>query len=363
MAKIGLSFYSVRVLAPIKDKAKDEYEFIGLDNINGKNITDCIYDFLLVKAKEYQKDSEKEKIYRPYQIETYDHFVGEDYYFSSIYGIVKSGDYGVEVEIVDSDTSEKVFNQKKEQAGVLPFGFALYFTEGVSTGILVTQSFGSKGMSNHFKNIIENSVEKFCDKFKVKIQNVFPDKYFKRLMEKEQIKDICLETYRKAKPDDKDNTTNNMDLIDYSTKEIKYRNPLLKDKDKLYNIFTKRHSLSEIQGLTNEDEEIKNLKINFVVNGVSKTVNYDTYFNLRISENITDEVSINKDTGHPYSVSLFELMDTYVNMYLINMKIIEAADKNKKCTKIWKRHSHIKINDKNEEEVIDKNNERDIVNV
>lgn len=362
MAKIGLSFYSVRILAPTKKEHKKEFEYISLSDVNGRTVADWIYDFLLLAIEEYHKDSEKEKVYRPYYIETCDHFVGKDYYFSSIYGIVKSGDYGVEVEIVDSGTSEKVFNQSKEQAGVLPFGFALYFTEGVSTGILVTQSFGAKGMSSQFKNIVSNSIECYCDKYKVKINSVFPDAYFKRLIDNQKIKSLCIETYRKPQKIDKDEKAKN-DIIDYSCREIRYKHPIIKDKKRIFDIFSQRWSLKEIKGLTNDDEEIKNMKVDFQVNGITKTVNYDTYFNLRISENITNDVLIDDNTGHPNSLSLFKQMDDYVQMYLINMNIVKETSGNEDLNKEWKRHCHIEINSYGKEKVVDKRNERDIITV
>lgn len=363
MAKIGLSFYSVSVIAPVSVKDEEKYRDVPLDEINEKPISEWIYNFLLDKAERYQKDSDKEKIYRPFNMEISDYMINSDYYFSSICGIVKSGDYGVEVEIVDSDTSTKVFDQKKEQAGVLPFGFALYFSKGISTGILVTQSYGNKGMSNHFKKIVSDSIEKNCDKLKVIIKSVFPDAYFKRLIDNEQIREICVETYKKSNIDDKDEELKDNEIIDYSTREIKYKKPILKDKNKIYTIFAKRRSLGEMKGLTNDDEEIKNLKVNFMVNGVPKTVNYDTYFNLRISEDITNDVSINKNTGHPISSSLFEQMDVYVIMYLISMKIIVEVNNMDECCREWIRHCHIKIADDGSEEVVDKRNERDIITV
>lgn len=363
MPKIGLSFYSVKVLAPIKIKNKEEYKETPLNDVYGKNISDWIYEYLLAKAKGYQKDSEKEKIYRPNNVETSRYIVKEDYYFSSICGIVKSGDYGIEVEIVDSDTSEKVFDQKKEQAGVLPFGFALYFSDGISTGILVTQSYGAKGMSNHFKQIVKNSIEKNCDKHKVIIKNVFPDAYFRRLLDNEQVKDICVETYKKIQNSDKDDKVKDSEIVDYSAREIRFKNPVFKSINRIYDIFSQRHSLHEIKGLTNDDEEIHNIKLNFVVNGSPKTVNYDTYFSLRISEDITDDVLINENTGHPNSLSLFKQMDEYVLMYLINMQVVSEINDNYDLEKIWDRHFHIKINEDKTEEVVDKCNERVVITV
>lgn len=363
MAKIGLSFYSIRVTAPVSLKGKDKYEYVPLDEIRGRTISDWVYDFLLNKAKSYQKDLDKEKLYRPYNMETSEYMINKDYYFSSICGIVKSGDYGVEVEIVDSDTKQKVFNQTKEQAGVLPFGFALYYSKGISTGVLVTQSYGNKGMSNHFKKIVSDAIEENCDKHKVIIKSVFPNDYFRRLIDNEQIKDICIETYKKKNMGDKDEAFKNNEIIDYSTREIKYKQPVLKDKNKIYNIITQRRPLSEMKGLTNDDEEIKNMKVDFTVNGISKTVNYDTYFSLRISEDITNEVSINEKTGHPMSLSLFKQMDKYVLMYLLSMDIISEVDDMDNYYKIWMRHCHIKINDNVSEEVIDKRNERGVITV
>lgn len=363
MAKIGLSFYSVEVIVPSLYKGKETYKRVPLDNLNGKTLSDCVYDFLKKKLEKYQKDLEKEKIYRPSYIETEEYKIDGNYAFSSVFGVVKSGDYGVEVEIVDSDTSLKVFDQKKEQAGVLPFGFGVYFSEGIKTGILVTQSYGAKGMSNHFKKMVTNAIEQSCDKHKVVIKSVYPDAYFRRLLDNEQIKDICIETYKKPKVDDKDDAIKNGEIIDYSTREIKYKRPIFKDKNNIFRMFAERRNVNELKGLTNDDEEIKNIKVDFLVNGIPKTVNYDTYFNLRIAEDITNDVKINNDTGHPQANSLLEQMDNYVLMYLVNMKIISEMDKGSKLERDWSRHCHIKTTEDDKEEIVDKRNEKDTITV
>lgn len=79
-------------------------------------------------------------------------------------------------------------------------------------------------------------------------------------------------------------------------------------------MFTKRRSLSKIAGLS-DDETITNISINFG----DKSINYNAYFNTRITEDITKEF---KD--EPFSsLRLYNIMDLNVMEYLYLSNIIQ----------------------------------------
>lgn len=357
MAKIGLSFYSLKVKVPYVNNGKEKYKYIKLGHDNCFNISDCIYNYLKNKSELYCDDKSNEKIYKPTYIETNSYYVNDSYLLSSINSIIKSGNYGVEMDIVDPEKNITVYYQKKQQAGVLPFGFSVYFSEGIETAVLVIQTFGAKGMSSKIKEILDEAIKKYDIKYVTEIKTIQPDIYFKRLMKEEKIKNICLETYKKPKTIDRDSKIKSELPIDYSEKEVKYKKPILNDKNKLCEYFINRKSLKSISGLTSDEEEITNMKIEFLVNGKPKTVNYNTYFNLMITEDITEDVVISKNTGHPNRKSLFEEMLRYALTYLQILNVVYKLEDDVEIDTRWEKMLYARKNDDGEE-IIEKVNDK-----
>lgn len=159
MAKISLSFFTIKIF---RLNEKKEPVYLKINNKNSHtdvNLLECIYGFLKSKSRSYDDDKVNEKIYKPTHIETNMYFIYEDYFLSSISSILLSGDYGYEELIVDPTKNTTVYKKKKGEAGVLPFGFSVYCTDEIGTALLVIQSFGAKGMSKKNKEYFNR-----CDK-------------------------------------------------------------------------------------------------------------------------------------------------------------------------------------------------------
>ena len=63
-----------------------------------------------------------------------------------------------------------------------------------------------------------------------------------------------------------------------------------------------------------------------ITNGKNKVINYNTFFKLRITEDITNLVEVNVTTGQPSRDSLFTISDNESLWYLCIMKIIANFD-------------------------------------
>ena len=324
MATIGLSFYSFRIFGENTSKNKLKYKILYGNNFN---IGKLIYNELKNKAERFANDNLKEQVSRVDFAEINHHNLDDLYYFSSLKSIVKSGNYGVETEIIDSENGEKAFTQTKKQAGVKPFGFALYYSKDIRTGLLVTQSFGVHGISSLLKTELQSIIKQIDPELIVEIKSVTPKDYLEKLLTTSQISDICVEKYKKKKAHDLADDKNF--LFDSSVIEMHYKNPLISDQKKFLEIITNRRPLNtELSFITSEEEEILNFKFECKVNGKSKKVSYNNYFSMRITEDITKEVTIDPNTGHPGRDSLFEIMDNISIWYLHTMNVV--ADNNNK---------------------------------
>lgn len=330
MKNISLCFYQFSVFKPIIKNGKEtgEYKPVPLNNINGSSITQCVYEFLKNNAHKYQNDKEKEKVYRPDNAEVMTASINNSFYFGTLHSIIKSGDYGIEVEIVNPDTGEKTHTQARKEAGVMPFGFSIYYSDISSEGILISQTFGNHGMFSHLKGILEDSVQLFMHSARVKVSCVIPHTYFKNLMKSKVIKSIVVESKKKKSSEDLDDLQSA--LVDCNSYEHVYKDPILKHgfKETLQNLFIKREPLVNITGLVDPDEKIENIKINFKEESRYKVVNYSTYFSLKVVEDITKDVNKNYETGHPIQESLFEKMNDHAIIYMEDLNIILPKSSN-----------------------------------
>jgi hypothetical protein len=348
MKNISLCFYQFSVFKTVKKNGKETEVSVCLDDINGESIANCVYTFLRRNVDKYEDDKEKEKVYKPDSAEVKTASINNHFYFGALHAIIKSGDYGIEVEIVDPETGEKTHTQAKKEAGVMPFGFSIYYSKISREGILISQTFGNRGMFSHLKGILEDSVRLFMPNASVIVKCVVPDIYFQNLMNSKEMQSIVVETKKK--------TTKDLDeqcpLVDYESREHVYKKPIFKIgyKEKLINLFTKREPLAIINGLVDPDEAVENVKINFKSNSRYKTVNYLTYFSLKVAEDITGSVKTNIETGHPQKESLFEQMDKKAIFYMEDLNIIMPKSSHESIDYIGDSFFYLKS-----DEVVEKN--------
>lgn len=63
-----------------------------------------------------------------------------------IYGIIETGEYGIESELVDVQTSRLAHRRQTTEADMMPFYFLIDIPEGVDEGILLIQRSGTFGI-------------------------------------------------------------------------------------------------------------------------------------------------------------------------------------------------------------------------
>lgn len=287
---------------------------MALGEIVGKSLEKYLYNYFLDTGKAYANDKQNERLFRTIQLSCNEHLANSELYYKSITAIAKTGEYGVEAEIVDSNDTSKTKTMSSSEAPVLPFGFAIYFNPSKDTAVLITQSSGRNSIASvikcHLRNMVKNIDNKLC----AEIKNVVPHSLLKKLLNHDVIKSISVEVYKEGDFDFVDEY-GDITTLQTSRKVSTFKKPLITNKDFLFNIFTQNRKICKIAGLTNDDEVIENLIVNFS----GKTLNYNAYHNTRITEDISncfDDVNI------VYPIKLFEIMDERVVEYLNLLKII-----------------------------------------
>lgn len=79
-------------------------------------------------------------------------------------GIIETGDYGRENNIINVNTKKTVYRRKKQDAEMWPFYFFIDIPEGAEDGLLILQRTGHFGIKNLLHWVLETALtEKFPD--------------------------------------------------------------------------------------------------------------------------------------------------------------------------------------------------------
>ena len=341
MAKIALTIFSLKV-----SNSKEPQKVYELNKIKGKSLTDHLYSYLESLSKSYD-DNNDESIYKVTNIEHKDFFYDDSHYCSCVNSIIKSGKYGIESEIVDKISGEVKFTKSVTDADVLPFGFSLMIpAQATEIGLLITQTFGIYGVTKLIKDLFSRLIKSINNDLEVNISNIMPNEYFRKLLENNHIKNIRLIKYTKDYSDKADYIDGKkFNLLDFKEIEQIYKQPSIGSKFKrlLFDSFTNRRDFNQIIGIENQTYD--NIKIDFNINSSVKTVNYNGFSNLQVSEDITNEVTINTATGQPQIDSLYKEMNKTSIQYATLLKVLISVEEDKLISKVFE-HLEEKIEEK-----------------
>ena len=116
MKRVGITAYGINVR---NEKNRD----LELHDIYGISLLEYLEGIAKNTVDEYDKDSISENIfaYNKVDLQKIKNANGQDVY-EILYLRIKTGEYGEESEIVDSDTGEITHTKSVGEADVMPFG-------------------------------------------------------------------------------------------------------------------------------------------------------------------------------------------------------------------------------------------------
>lgn len=337
MAKYSLSFYTFRII-------DNNQKAISLSNIAEKSIENLLYDYFIKTAVKY--DENGEHIFRTVNFDINVYNYKNDFYYNSITAFVKTGEYGNEEEIVDYKEQKVTKTLNSNEAPVKPFGFAIYFHPDKDTAILVTQSLSGKGISTQIKELLRKFTSEINNSYFAEIKNIIPHQLLQQLLDSKEIKKICIETYKETSVALEDELGEKTTLQTSKNTAV-YSKPLISNKKFFLDIFTQRRKLSTISGLST-DETITNISIDFG----GKSINYNTYFSTRITEDITKEFK-----EEPFgSLKLYNVMDLSVMEYLYLSNIIQRINNyiplRERLKSFWVNEETWEVNESNDDNIV-----------
>ncbi len=308
MKLIGVTAYGINVRS-------EKHQDLELHNLNGTSLLDYFYNIAKSAEDEYDKDPALENIfaYNFVKFRTIKNTAGQKIY-DILYLRIKTGEYGEESEIVDSETGETTHTKSVDEADVMPFGCCLIVPCGKHTeGIALTQSLGRNGITSIIKKKFNEYIRKLDNQLRVVLNPIVPRQYMERLLNDGVLKTIRLISY--GIPDDDADRYG----VDRGSKKViqerVIRRPtgFVRNKyEQIMECFRGQRTYDSIIEL--EDFEIDDMKMEFSLGKRNKTISMRGLDNLVINEDITEDVVV--ENGHPKFESLCNVMKEIGEEYL-----------------------------------------------
>ena len=312
--KISIVIYGLSVI-------NGKNERVILNNIiNGNSLLDIIKKYAEDHTKKYMNDVSKETLFVFDEIQK-NIIVNDEGQeeFEILFGRVKTGEYGIESELVDIRTGD-VYNKTKEQADMMPFGFCIAVPKGnVDRAVILLQTTGTYGMKVTLQKHLQKCLLKVDKNLKILFKTIAPKTYIDRYFEKGILQKIRLIRYEI--PEDISNRIG----INYGVKQTKEERIIHKpsgfletNKMKIQEWKAGQRSYTKIIEL--DEFEYDDLKLEFKLGNNNKTFNLRDLDSLAVNEDITAEVT--QVGGHPIFSSLTPIMQRIAREYLVDMGLI-----------------------------------------
>ena len=315
MKLVGITTYGISV----RDEANHNLE---LHDVYGKNFLDYLYDIAHTLSGEYHKDRLLENVFA-YDVvnkDTVKNNVGQDIY-DIVYFRVKTGEYGEESEIIDSETGIRTHKKSVEEADVMPFGGCVIVPSGQYTeGVVLIQSLGRNGITSIIKKKFNEYIKEIDQQLRLVFNPVIPRVYMERLVTRGELKKIRLVSYG-INDDDAERFG-----VDRGTTKIVQERVLKSTggfiRDKLDRIMQCVHGEITYNDIIQLDDfEIDDLKLEFTIGSRNKTVSMKGLDQLVINEDVTSDVVV--ENGHPTFASLCNVMKEFGEEYLRARRFID----------------------------------------
>lgn len=312
--KISLVIYALSIFGKSNQRLK-------LNNIDeGKTFLECIEKYVCQNIRLYTNDTNQDTLFQFEQVsqEKTLNSVGQEEY-SILYGRVKTGEYGIESELVDIKSGQ-ITNRSVDQADMMPFGFCIAVPAGdVNSGVIILQTMGVYGMKTTLQRHLQKCLADISPDLQLVMRAIAPKEYIDRYFKKGILKKIRMIRYEI--PEDESDKMG----INYGVKQTKeeriIHRPLgfmERKKREFQEWFSGQRSYTEIMEI--EGFEYDDLKLEFSLENTNKTFNLADMNSLVVNEDITKKVR--QKGGHPVYDSLKPIMRETAIEYLKGMGLL-----------------------------------------
>lgn len=306
--KIGLTAFGLHVAEGIERK-------LELHNISGRTLIDILYEYAMNNLDIYENDQIQETVFTFSNInkEVVCNNAGQAIY-EILYGIVKTGEYGIESELINNHTGNVSYNRQTDDADVMPFGFSVFLPAGdVDNSIILFQSTGRYGMKTVLQKNLKKVVRQINASLSLELGVIVP-----KIILDRYLKNGCLQKIRLIRygiPNDvADRYGLNYGVEDIIEERV-IRNPVgfWEHKKDIFKQW-RRGDCSYSKIIQIEDFVYDDFKMEFKMGSRNKTISLGNIDKLNMCEDITDDVML--QGGHPTLRSLLQAMKESGEFYM-----------------------------------------------
>ena len=240
----------------------------------------------------------------------------------NLYGVIETGEYGVESNIWSTETNKVVHKKKASEAEMLPFYFLLYIPEGPDEAILLLQRSSTFGIRRVLQQLAGPAFEEGFEDYQLRFfPLVEPDEVAKYVEGKVQ----SIRFIRFNIPSDLASS------YDTGHEEVQGRVELvvrarrgksLPINNRLRQFFAGKKELGQLIALKETNFQYDNIKVKTKVGSGSRTIDLASPKHLRSYYDISADVGLDKN-GHPQFDSIHTLALDLLNR--IKKKIYVTA--------------------------------------
>lgn len=298
MNHISLSVYKVT----INKFQKKNFEILT-DYDNGKNLLKQVDTMFLSWKQELSKDENASNVSRIRKKSDTEW----EYHMHSTYidGIIESGEYGTQEEIIGVKKGERRFLKTPQDATMYPFYFMLFIRPNSREGYLILERIGNMGILTITSKAIREYVAKeLSDHYLLDIRPYIVPEILKiNLRDNGGIKKVILKgvKYEKLSGSNKNQTFEGCQTqISFVAPKNQY---IQKGQDLLKNLIEKESSRKENEPYNIEDLECSSVSFELNINGSTRTASVANLTNIGMNIDITNDIQRDR-TGYPTYESL-----------------------------------------------------------
>ena len=158
------------------ERENQRYE---LHNVKGRTLVDIVRTYMDRLMNTYSADNSAETVFTfdEVNVETVLNEQNQEKY-TVLYGRVKTGEYGIESELVDYETGNVSHNRTTNEADVMPFGFSILVPAGeINSAIIILQSVSNLGMKIVLHKQMMQCIKEIDNEFKFEMGTIVPRAY------------------------------------------------------------------------------------------------------------------------------------------------------------------------------------------
>lgn len=313
MNSYSLSVYQISINKRLK---KEELE--NLSNFDGGKDFLALVDTMFNSwrddlTKKVVKDAENKKVSR-LRRDSNDKWI---YYRHQTYidGIIESGEYGTQEEIINIETGEAKYTKTKNDAALIPFYFMIYVVPNTSKGFLILERIGNIGIYS----VLERSIREFIalqmsDYFTLRVvPYLVPQMLEMNLAAVGGAKKVILRGVDNNQFKDM-RTGNNFSAC---STEVSFIAPKNKFIQQVKDVILSLKGKNEEEPYKVNNIECRDVAFELDINGTRRTISVAKMTSIGMNIDITKQVE-NDATGYPSYTSLLEQANIIVSYLITN---------------------------------------------